>query len=210
MFLIFVILFTLVAGVVVFSPTILYLAAFPRVLRYAVDRSRVRSVLAIYALGPFALWAIWSGFCLYRNHALEQRISAATIFPAPKELPDTLVFDADWGVEVPKMACLTTIVRRDNAGRYDRSVPDRYIELRVGSKSGYALAGVASPYKVPYELNLVENGRRQLLGLEYPSPFRVPFPFLTLYGWWSPSPAIMAGATEAHIATFVRSRLKGC
>ncbi len=210
MFAIFVILFTLVAALVVFSPTLLYLAIFPRVLRFAVNRSRVRLVLSIYAFAPLVFWAISLGVYFYQNRALEQRVRAAPTFSMPKNLPDTLVIETNQGSVNPHLNCFANVMTPGTSTETDPPLPERYIALRLGRMSSYALPGIDSEDRTPYELLLVENGKRQLLALNYPSPLQAPLPIFSLRGWFTLPVSPKSDVIDAHIAQFMRSRIKGC
>jgi hypothetical protein len=225
--------FIFLTGVVVFSPTIAYLAAAPFVFDFLSHDTPSRALVGklLYVGVPLVGWAVARTLAERRIRAFQAKIAGIPLQRLDGPVPRDVVLEGSGGhvaFNFHKVAGIERIYEPIGGGEgawnlidltkktrfIERTkvhdVPLRHLLLRLDRASRFFDGKLQR--KVgggPFELTIVEDGNERLLGLFYEPLIRKPIfpPLLTLHGWFSKPNTMNTDQIRARIELFLADTL---
>ncbi|MCM2476616.1 hypothetical protein HGO38_24530 [Rhizobium sp. CG5] len=211
-------IFYLVSAPIIFSPTILYLWAIPRVVRYAAGFSPVAAggILTAYVVVPCILWGFAYISAKNAQDAYQARIDALPKVAVSELQPELAIVTKEKVVlaelDPDPSGCPPPLSPRQPRQQLTQ-MPARYLLLDTDSDIPLGRSGKATTAgEGPFQLTLVENGKSSLVAFHY-----VPFnpkpmfpPIFTLHGWFHLPNTINTTQVRANVVDFVRHATGRC
>lgn len=211
-------IFYLVSAPIIFSPTIIYLWAIPRVVRHAAGFSPVAAgcILTAYVAVPFALWGFSYVSAKNAQDAYQAQIDALPKVAISKLEPELPILTKEKVVIAERdpgpSGCPPPPTLRQQRQQLQQ-MPARYLLLDPDSDIPLGRSGKATTAgEGPFQLSLVENGKSSLVAFHY-----VPFnpkpmfpPIYTLHGWFHLPNTINTTQVRANVVDFVRRATGRC